>query len=309
MSVRAMLPVVPLILLWISSAFGQLPKRVEKCLPYPTLAQEIRDVQSPAPVPSPVRVRVTSVDFAGTDAIPEDVKEEISAELRSHVFQPDTDSAYLNDVANEIAEVNLRGALQNRGYFKATPAAKLTTTESRGTEISVSAILSAAPGPQFRVGDIRVESADGGSLHFSPAVLRGLVPLQTGELFNVATIRIGLDNLRRAYVREGYVDMTAEPVIEIDEAHEAIDIVLKINQEAQYRVGSIEFLGVNTATQQKLLESLPKSGQIFDSTRLDDFFKMNQAILPPDASRDDVSFNRDLKSKAVAISVDLRTCH
>jgi hypothetical protein len=44
---------------------------------------------------------------------------------------------------------------------------------------------------------------------------------------------------------------------EIDEAHEFIDMLVKIDQQAQYRVGSIEFLGVNTVTQEKLMESLP----------------------------------------------------
>jgi hypothetical protein len=34
-------------------------------------------------------------------------------------------------------------------------------------------------------------------------------------------------------------------------------MVVKIDQQAQYRVGSIEFLGVNTVTQEKLMESLP----------------------------------------------------
>jgi len=38
--------------------------------------------------------------------------------------------------------------------------------------------------------------------------------------------------------------MTAEPEFEIDEAHKTIDMVLKIDQQVQYRVGSIEFLGV-----------------------------------------------------------------
>jgi outer membrane protein assembly factor BamA len=248
------------------------------------------------------------VDFAGTDAIPEDAKEEILAELRTHVFQPVTDSAYLNDVANEIAEANVRNALQNRGYFKVISNAKLATINTQANEITVSVILSATPGPQFRAGDIRIASADGGPLQFSPAVLRGLVPLQTGELFNVAMIRTGLDNLRRAYVREGYIDMTAEPVSDIDDAHGTIDVVLKINQEAQYRVGRIELLGVNVTTQQKLMDSLPKSGQVFDGTRVRDFFTQNRPILPPDASTNDVNVSRDQKSRTVAITFDLRTC-
>jgi outer membrane protein assembly factor BamA len=224
------------------------------------------------------------------------------------VFHPEAHTAYLDDLANEIAEVAVRGALQDRGYFKATAAAKLTTTDNQGSEISVAAIISAEPGPQYRAGDIRVESADGSSLQFSPAVLRDLIPLQTGDLFNVAAIRTGLENLRKAYVREGYVDMTAGPILAIDEAHETIDMVLKISQEAQYRIGSIEVLGVNAATQQKLLDSLPRSGQIFDGTRMDDFLKVNRAILPSDASRDDVNISRDLQARTVAILFDFRTC-
>ena len=102
--------------------------------------------------------------------------------------------------------------------------------------------------------------------------------------------------------------MTSEPEFEIDEAHKTIDMVLKIDQQVQYRVGSIEFLGVNTVTREKLTESLPKSGQVFDRTRLEEFFKVNRTILPSDVSRDDVNVRRDPKSKTVAILFDFRTC-
>src|SRR6267142_13054 len=130
MSVRGLLPVVPLLMACIPSAFGQLPKRVEKCLPYPTLAQEIRDMQTSDPVPPRVRVHVIRVEFDSNDGIPADAREELSTELRSHVFERDGDTADLSDLANEIAEVDVRGALQNRGYFAATATAKLTELQS-----------------------------------------------------------------------------------------------------------------------------------------------------------------------------------
>src|SRR5207249_8766185 len=106
------LPVVPLFLTSIPCVFGQLPKRLEKCLPYPTLAQEIREMQ---PAPTRVRVHIIRVDFDSNDGIPQDAQEEISAELRRRVFEPEADSAYLKDLANEIAEVPVRGALLNLG--------------------------------------------------------------------------------------------------------------------------------------------------------------------------------------------------
>jgi outer membrane protein assembly factor BamA len=159
------------------------------------------------------------------------------------------------------------------------------------------------------MGGVRIESTDSGfPLSISAEVLRGLLPLQRGELFNGERVRTGLDNLRVAYAREGYVDMTAEPDTEIDEAHGTIDMVLKIDQQTQYRVGSIEFLGVNTVTREKLTEALPKSGQIFDGTRLEEFFEVNRAILPSDVSRDDVNVRRDPKARTVAIMFDFRTC-
>jgi outer membrane protein assembly factor BamA len=308
MSARGLLPVVPLFVVCIPSVFGQLPKRVEKCLPYPTLAQEIREMQPADPVPPRVRVRVIRVEFDSKDGIPADAREEISTELRSHVFERDADTAYLDDVANEIAEVGAMEPLRDRGYYKATTAAKLTPTQSEGADVSVAVVISAKPGHQYWAGDIRIESTDSSSLKLSTEVLRGLIPLQRGELFNVERVRAGLENLARAYGREGYVDMTAEPDVEIDEAHETINMVLKIDQQAQYRVGSIEFLGVNTVTREKLTESLPKSGQVFGGTRLEEFFKVNRAILPSDVSRDDVDVRRDPKSKTVAILFDFRTC-
>jgi len=305
MSAGRLLPIVPAFVMCIPSAFGQLPKRVEKCLLYPTLAQEIREMQ---PLPPRVRVHPIRVEFDSKDGIPESVREEISTELRSQIFKRDADTPYLNDLADEIAEVGVRGALQNRGYFRTTVRAKLTVLQSEGADISVAVIIGAEPGPQYRAGEIRVESADSSSLKFSPEVLRDLIPLRSGELFDVVSVRTGLQNLTRAYGREGYVDMTAEPDLQIDEAHETIDMVLKIDQQTQYRVGNIEFLGVNTMTQEKLMESLPKLGQVFDGTRLEEFFRANRPLLPSDASREDVNVNRDPKSKTVAILFDFRTC-
>jgi hypothetical protein len=217
MSTRGLIPVGPLLVMCIPFAFGQLPKRVEKCLPYPTLDQEIRDMQ-PAHSVSPVRVRVARVDFDPEDEIPTDVQQEISTELRSRIFERDAGTAYLNDLAKEIGEVSVRGALKNHGYFRATAAAKLAALQTGGAEIGVVATMSAAPGPQFRAGDIRIESTDG---DFPPEMaaesLRDLIPLQRGELLDVERVRAGLRNLTLAYWRRGYVDMTAEPDFQIDE--------------------------------------------------------------------------------------------
>ena len=85
-------------------------------------------------------------------------------------------------------------------------------------------------------------------------------------------------------------------------------VMVKIDQQVQYRVGTIEFLGVDSMTREKLSESLPKPGEVFDSTKLNEFFKVNRAILPSDVSKDDVSVWRDPKARTVAILLDFWTC-
>lgn len=175
-------------------------------------------MQSADPVPPRVSVRAIRVEFDLKDGIPAGIRKKISRQLQSQIFETDEDIAHLNDLANEIAEVGVKGALQDHGYFRAIANAKLTAIKSGVAEISVAVIISAKPGPQYQSGDIRIESADGSSLKFSPEVLRGLIPLRKGELFNVERLRTGLKNLTLAYRREGYVDMTPEPDFAIDVA-------------------------------------------------------------------------------------------
>ena len=187
-------------------AYGQLPKRLEKCLPYPTLAREIREMQpAQQPAPTRVKVHVIHVEFDPGDGIPVNAQQEISEELRSRVFKRDAESPYLEDLANEIAEVPVRGALRDRGYFKVSATAKLRVLWSESTDISVVVAINATPGPQYRTGDIRIESADPDRpLTMSPDALRAVIPLQKGELFNVERVRTGLENLGRVYGRDRY---------------------------------------------------------------------------------------------------------
>ena len=61
-------------------------------------------------------------------------------------------------------------------------------------------------------------------------------------------------------------------------------------------------------TRKPLLESFPKPGDVFDEVPLGEFLTVNRAILPSDASRDDVGIKRDARTKTVAVLLDFRTC-
>jgi outer membrane protein assembly factor BamA len=104
------------------------------------------------------------------------------------------------------------------------------------------------------------------------------------------------------------VDATPDADTAVDDALRTVELVVKVDEQVQYRVGSIEFLGVDSVTREKLIESLPTPGEIFDTAKLDEFFKVNRAILPSDASRDDVAVERQNKMRTVRIVFDLRVC-
>jgi outer membrane translocation and assembly module TamA len=309
MVTRRFLAALPLLTALLPPAMGQLPKRVERCLPYPTLLQEISEMQQSDPEPPTTRVHVVRVDFDPQDSIPANIRAEISGQLRSQVFERHTSTTYLRELAEEIAEVGVTGALQNNGYFKSKATANLITLENSGADTEVEVTIRATPQKQYRTGVIQFESADNDiPLAMSPKVLRELIPLQVGALFSVERVRTGIENLRRAYQRKGYVDMVSEPNPVMDETHQRIDLVFRIDQGVQYHVGSIEFLGVSKVSREKMMMLLPKLGEVFDGLRLEEFIRKNRTILPPDASRDDVNVKLDVRAKTVALLFDFRTC-
>ncbi len=65
--------------------------------------------------------------------------------------------------------------------------------------------------------------------------------MKHGEIMNAEKIREGLRNLTSMYGEEGYIDFTAEPEFDFDNAGNTIDMVILIRPDKQYRIREIEF--------------------------------------------------------------------
>jgi outer membrane protein assembly factor BamA len=294
-------------------SLAQLPKRLERCLPNPTLAQEIRDMRREVePEPQKVNLHVTRVEFDPKSGIPLEIQREISADVRRENMEEDADSDYLKEVANEIAEVAVRIAAQNRGYFRVLPHAKLTLLKREGSDIQVAAAVSAELGPQYWVGEIEFVPADPNRpLSQSQKVLRDLISLKPGDLLNVDALREGLRILTHLYTKEGFIDMTAEPEFNTEDAEprHVVNLIFRIDEQMQYRMGEIEIWGLDAPAKQQLLKSLPLPGEIFDGYKVQQSFEINKKILPADASPyEDVNIQRDPKAGTVSMLFDFRPC-
>jgi len=170
--------------------------------------------------------------------------------------------------------------------------------------------VSAEPGDQYRLGEIEFKDADPDkTLAYSAETLSALIPLKRGDLLNVDAIRKGLRDLTKLYGRDGYIDITAEPQFDIHEETKIIDLTLLVEAQKQYRIRQIEFWGVKLEVESQLRQSYQQSGEVFDKSRMDKFFRENAKLLPADATPDkDVSIHRDTRAGMLDLVFDLRKC-
>jgi hypothetical protein len=290
-----------------SPSRAQLPKRLERCLPYPTLADEIRETKATeaaeqAAKPEPPKVAIDAIHFENSTEVPESVQELLITAIRNHQFEDYT------GWVDELDETELRGALQEHGYFRAETTTKARMVSPYSSVEHVSLSVRVDLGLQYRLGIVQFRSADPDRpLVFSAERLRELVSMHEGDIFDTSKLRQAFENLKDLYAPSGYIDFTPTPNFDIDDEQKRINLILELDQEKQYRVGRIEFLGNNPAAE-GILRSRLRPGEPFDFRVLKNFYVDSKAILLPDASPEDVELRKDTKNGVVDMRFDFSTC-
>ena len=193
-------------------------------------------------------------------------------------YIPVLSKTYDRQKLNEDLEVGIRGLYQDNGYFRVlvkepvlenidTQGHKLGvpfTGKSHGKAVNIT--IAIEEGERYRMGTLRIVSADPDkSLSLKVDALKNIFPLKTGDLFSTAKVRKALEDYGKAYGEFGFIDFTAEPETDIDEQDKKINLVLKFNEEKQYYVRRIDFVG-NTTTRDKVIrrELLIDEGNLFN---------------------------------------------
>jgi len=143
---------------------AQIPARLKRCLPYPTLAEEVSQTISQnreEPGAAARSVVVDSVKLVGGASLPDDVRRKLVASVpHAGGFSPDW--------LREVEEVGARGALQDAGYFKASveAAAQTRSTDSASQHVAIS--LRIEEGARYRLRSVQFRSiSESTSLLFS----------------------------------------------------------------------------------------------------------------------------------------------
>lgn len=156
-----------------------------------------------------------------------------------------------------MSSMRVQDAFQQNGYYKAQIEGQEINSAGFDPEHEFVALtFHVQPGPQYRLRTLSIVNAKA----FAPEQLRKLMPLQQGEIFNTATIRRGLENLRRFYGCEGYPDATVVPQERIDNLSRSISLTLDIDEGRRFLFRVVEVWGLNHRAASNLLNKLAGLG-------------------------------------------------
>src|SRR5579863_244620 len=198
---------------------------------------------------------VERVVFTNQAFLPPQKQVEIANWIRQQFVDPRALKNNMSSIAEETAE-RVRRAFQDEGYFKA--------------EVETKAILHGGkydlvidvpfPGAQYRLGKLNIIDAPS----FPSAQLRGQFPIQSGEILSREKVTEGLDNLRRLYGSQGYVNSVSVPELSFDEEGVIANLTLRVDEGRQFRLRHIEILGIGPETKARVREALAmKPGDLY----------------------------------------------
>jgi outer membrane protein insertion porin family len=179
----------------------------------------------------------------------------------------------------------VRQAYRERGYFMAETSDPTTHVRDEGglnwftlrpsTGKRIDILMPVEEGDRYRLGGI---TFTGNKMIPNTRALRAQFTQKDGEWFNAALFSKGLENLRKAYGGQGYINMVANPVPRRDDAKKLVYLDIDIDEGKQFYVSRIEFSG-NTVTRDKVIrrELLLEEGQVYSQQRWDlSILRLNQ---------------------------------
>lgn len=224
---------------------------------------------------------------------------------------------------DEDLEVGVRGLYQDHGYFKVD----VNVTSIKTVDVSrggipgpwplvgakhgkaTNIVVSIDEGAQYRMGKLVFRSSDPDQgLIFKPEVLQRVFPLKEGDIFSADKIRKSLDTFRKLYGEYGYIDFTAEPLFDVNDAKKIVNLTLQFDQQKQFFVRRIEFSG-NTTTRDKVIrrELLLDEGQIFNNRLWEmSLLRLNQLGYFETLKPENAELKRNVKAGTVDIKLKVK---
>jgi outer membrane translocation and assembly module TamA len=179
----------------------------------------------------------------------------------------------------EIKE-GIQRKLRDSGYAAATaeirdPAAILAGPPRKSVNLTVQ--ISA--GAKYQIEAISIE----GAVAFSRNEILHEFPIHPGDLFNAGAILKAIDNLRKLYVSQGYVNAGWSPTLKLNKERHTILLTIHADEGNQYRFGHLSIQGVepHTGSREALLKAWTQlEGKVYDPQLFSRWLRVNAPFLP-----------------------------
>lgn len=224
---------------------------------------------------------------------------------------------------DEDLEIGVRGLYQDNGYFKVLvkdPIIQNVTVKEGVLPIGVPYIgvhqgratnitIPIEEGEQYRMGTLHVRNANPDEgLFFKTQYLEQIFPLKKGDIFSVAKVRKAIEDYTKLYGNFGFIDFTAVPDTEVNEATKTIDLTFAFDQQKQFFVRRIDFSG-NTGTRDKVIrrELLLNEGDMFRNNLWElSLLRLNQLDYFEAVKPENAEIKRNVKQGTVDILLKLK---
>jgi outer membrane protein assembly factor BamA len=281
-----------------------------------TVAQALPEIQTSAPCPasdapneepSGPTITIAEVSFTGALQMPISDQEQIadSIKARTSILVASGARGGALELATDEGLARAKAGWQDRGYFKVQIAGEARTLTSTPVSERIALSIHVDEGLRYNLGGIvfRNNKAVGNT-----ALLRGLFPIEDGDIFSREKIATGLANLTKAYGEMGYINFTAIPETGFDDQQKVISVKVDLDEDKQFFVRSVNILGLDEPTQREILKDFP-IGQVYNGRLFDLFVARHYSILrfsPDDPSH--IGRRLDERTGTVALTLDARTC-
>ena len=217
---------------------------------------------------SPVLISRISLSASGVDSSEQD---QIASLIENR-------NCPANELQACIAE-RIRDAFQQHGYFKVVvQPPRMTFSRVDHSEVEVGAV--ANPGAQYRLDKISWS----GQYIFPEEKLNALLALHSGQIFDISKAREMLEQLRKFYSERGYINVSAVPDTQVNDASRTISMTIDIDPGREFRLREIEIHDCPTQIMTALNASGVKLNMPYNPKTLEDFFGNHTDLLPPGAS-------------------------
>ncbi len=190
------------------------------------------------------RLKVTGLRFVGNDSFPDrELKRQIQTREAWLLGKaPLEDDILEQDVAAIYAFYRDRGRLDVRVDKRIQPA-------PNNREAIVTFFVE--EGPLYTYRSLRVETLDGEPV-FTADQLSGQMDLKPGDVYSINRLRRSIEQVRAAYHKLGYTDVTVRRLELRDENQPMVDLLLQVTQGAAYKTGEVVIAG-NSITRQDVV--------------------------------------------------------